>query len=113
MFCALAAIVPLMLVSPDGQPWAMEEGALFYGLLYKSRLVPRFLSVWGVVGVGLILAMNLLSAFGRSAFPGNHDGAGASDDFERSFPGALASCEGICPRSDCPVRRDRYEGCGF
>lgn len=94
MFCALAAIAPLMLVSPDGQPWAMEEGtlyalaaalryglvnllvplsfcagaALFYGVLYKSRLVPRFLSVWGVVGVGLILAMNLLSAFGRVHF---------------------------------------------
>ena len=31
-------------------------------------MVPRFLSVWGVVGVGLILAMNLLSAFGRVHF---------------------------------------------
>ena len=33
-------------------------------LLYQSRLVPRFLSVWGLIGAPLILAAGLLSMFG-------------------------------------------------
>ncbi len=33
---------------------------LFYGLLYKLRLLPRFISIWGIVAAILILAMNLL-----------------------------------------------------
>ena len=40
-------------------------GALmFYYLLYQSKLVPRFLSVWGLVGVTLSLAAGLLAMFG-------------------------------------------------
>jgi len=34
-------------------------------LLYLSRLVPRFLSVWGLIGAPLILAAGLLIMFGR------------------------------------------------
>jgi hypothetical protein len=33
---------------------------LFYYLLYQSQLVPRFIPVWGVIGVALVLALNLL-----------------------------------------------------
>jgi len=34
-------------------------------LLYISRLVPRFLSVWGLLGAPLVLAAGLLIMFGR------------------------------------------------
>jgi hypothetical protein len=33
---------------------------LFYYLLYQSKLFPRFISVWGLIGVALILTLNLL-----------------------------------------------------
>lgn len=36
---------------------------LFYCLLYKLKLLPRFISIWGIVGAILILAMNLLLQF--------------------------------------------------
>ncbi len=34
---------------------------LLYYSLYQSKLVPRFISVWGLIGVVLILTLNLLS----------------------------------------------------
>jgi hypothetical protein len=37
--------------------------AVLYIVLYQSRLVPRFISVWGLVGVVGVLALNLLGAF--------------------------------------------------
>jgi len=44
-------------------------GALsFYYLLYKSRLVPRWLSGWGLIGATLFLAAGLLGMFGLSPF---------------------------------------------
>jgi hypothetical protein len=41
-------------------------GALmFYVVLYRSRLVPRWLSVWGLVGAALYLVAPLASMFGH------------------------------------------------
>lgn len=37
-------------------------------LLYQSRLVPRFLSIWGLVGAPLMLAAGLLIMFGLPRF---------------------------------------------
>jgi hypothetical protein len=38
--------------------------ALLYTVLYRSRLVPRFISVWGLVGVATVFVWNLLSVLG-------------------------------------------------
>ena len=38
---------------------------MFYYLFYQSRLVPRWLSVWGLVGAVLYLATPLLAMFGH------------------------------------------------
>jgi hypothetical protein len=47
-------------------PFAL--GALmFYVLLYQSRLVPRWLSAWGLVGAGLYIVPALGSMFGLSS----------------------------------------------
>ena len=43
-------------------------GALmFYVLLYQSRLVPRWLSIWGLVGAALSIVVALGSMFGLSS----------------------------------------------
>jgi len=39
---------------------------IFYSLLFQSRLVPRFISVWGLIAVVLILTWNLLELIGIS-----------------------------------------------
>ncbi|MDX1417388.1 MAG: DUF4386 domain-containing protein [Candidatus Promineifilaceae bacterium] len=39
---------------------------LFYYLLYQSRLLPRFISLWGLIAVVLILSWNLLELIGIS-----------------------------------------------
>ena len=39
---------------------------MFYWLLYRSRLVPRWLSVWGLVGAALYIAVPLADMFGLS-----------------------------------------------
>jgi hypothetical protein len=43
-------------------------GALvFYYLLYQSKLIPRFISVWGLIGAPLSLAGGVISIFGYRA----------------------------------------------
>ena len=37
---------------------------MFYSVLYQARLIPRWLSVWGLIGVILYLASGLLMMFG-------------------------------------------------
>lgn len=39
---------------------------LLYYLLYQTRLVPRFISIWGLIAVALVLAWDLLELFGIS-----------------------------------------------
>ncbi len=38
----------------------------FYGLLFHSRLIPRFISVWGLIAVSLLFAEILANVFGSS-----------------------------------------------
>ncbi len=39
--------------------------AMYYYVMYRSRLIPRWLSVWGLVALALVLSMALLIAFGE------------------------------------------------
>lgn len=41
---------------------------ILYYSFYKTRLVPRFLSVWGLIGALLMLVAGLLGFFGRDPF---------------------------------------------
>ena len=44
-------------------------GALMFNyLLYISKLIPRFISVWGLIGATLFLAAGLLGMFGIGSF---------------------------------------------
>jgi hypothetical protein len=38
--------------------------SIFYSLLYRSRLVPRWLSIWGLIGVPMWFAAGVLAASG-------------------------------------------------
>lgn len=45
-------------------------GLLLYFAFYQTKLVPRFISVWGLIAVVLLLAWNLLETFGISISAG-------------------------------------------
>ena len=43
-------------------PLFFSLGAIiFYIFLYQTKLLPRFISVWGLIGIALILLLNLLN----------------------------------------------------
>ncbi|TEU09870.1 MAG: DUF4386 domain-containing protein [Anaerolineales bacterium] len=54
--------------------WVSQMLGIFFGLtalvlyciLYQSKLVPRFISIWGLIGAALVMAWNLLELFGIS-----------------------------------------------
>ena len=46
-------------------PYGLGALILNY-VLFQSKLVPQWLSVWGLIGAALLLAMGLLRLFGRS-----------------------------------------------
>ena len=39
--------------------------AMYYYVMYLSRLIPRWLSAWGLIGLALVFSMTLLIAFGE------------------------------------------------
>lgn len=45
--------------------FSMAALVLYY-LLYQTRIIPRFISVWGFISVALVLTWNLLELFGVS-----------------------------------------------
>ncbi len=52
------------LVNHVGMILALSFGALlFYSLLFRTKIVPRWLSVWGLVGAALAIVASLLIVF--------------------------------------------------
>ncbi len=52
---------------PENFPYGL--GALIFNyVLYRSKLIPRWLSVWGLIGATLMLAMGFLRMFGYPVF---------------------------------------------
>jgi hypothetical protein len=56
----------------DGRTWVGDVVALpswcigaylYYSLFYKTRLVPRWLSLWGLIGITLVVASSMLVLF--------------------------------------------------
>jgi hypothetical protein len=43
---------------------------LLYYFLYRSRLVPRFISIWGFIAIAALFTWNMLEAFGISISAG-------------------------------------------
>jgi hypothetical protein len=39
---------------------------LFYSMLYQTRLIPRFISIWGLLGAAVVLANTMFDMFGLS-----------------------------------------------
>jgi hypothetical protein len=40
-------------------------GSLYYYIMYRSRLIPRWLSAWGLAGLALLFLMSMFLAFGE------------------------------------------------
>nr|WP_321307075.1 DUF4386 family protein [uncultured Sphaerochaeta sp.] len=57
------------MIYDDIQIWPFILGAFtFYYLLYQSKLIPQFISIWGFVGTAVLAITTGLKLFGQS-FP--------------------------------------------
>jgi len=69
---ALAPVATALMTSHDviwNQFASLPFGVgalMFYALLYRARLVPRWILVWGFIGVSLFMAANLAHIFGAN-----------------------------------------------
>ena len=45
------------------------SGLLFYYMLYRTDLIPRFVSIWGLAGAALVLFQTLVDMFGLTLDP--------------------------------------------
>jgi hypothetical protein len=59
----LLAIRSILVGQFTGIFFSLAALLLFY-LLYQTKLVPRFISVWGLISVALVLAWNLIELYG-------------------------------------------------
>jgi hypothetical protein len=58
--------------------WAFEmvglvfavSALMFYTMLYRSTLIPRFIAIWGLVGATFVLVSFLANAFDLTLSPG-------------------------------------------
>ena len=66
---AFVEVRKLLVGQFTGTFFCLAAYLLFY-LLYRSKLVPRFISVWGLIAVTLVLAWNWLELFGVHVPPG-------------------------------------------
>jgi hypothetical protein len=66
---AFLAVRELLVGQMTGIFFSLAALLLFY-LLYQSKLVPRFISVWGFISVALVLTWNLVEIFGISISAG-------------------------------------------
>lgn len=78
LVCLSAAILPLLSLTQGTELRAFHTGTLiplffcggaliFYTLLYKYRLLPRLISIWGWVSVLLIIYLNGYQPLGETA----------------------------------------------
>jgi hypothetical protein len=76
--------------------FALVLGALmFYYMLYQSRLIPRFISVWGLIGALAVLATAMLDTFGIS--PGSLEFLGVLMLLNELFLGVWLIVKGFNP----------------
>ncbi len=84
-----------------GRYWAFQMvtfslvlGALMlYSMLYRSRLIPRFISVWGIIGAIAVVFTALLDSFGIS--PGVLDFLGVIMLLNELFMGGWLIAKGF------------------
>ena len=76
--CLIAALLPVFAFLDFAGSRSFYTGTLiplffcggaliFYALLFKHRLLPRFISVWGWIGVMLIIYLNVYQPQGNAA----------------------------------------------
>ena len=86
-------------------------GALmFYSMLYQSRLIPRFISVWGLIGALAVLATAMLDTFGIS--PGSLEFLGVLMLLNELFLGVWLIVKGFNPSAIAsePAKTGSNEG---